>query len=124
MELESNTSQTHASYLVIDNLFFLMAIGGGAALLRAIAAADLDVNVAGPTGKTLLMRAVHFTAKCRGKLRQKIVVGIICLLHHGADPNIADDRGLTAFVLALQLHQRDIAELLFLSGAEFKSGIH
>ena len=53
-----------------------------------------------------------------------MVAGIAHVLHHGADPNLADDRGLTAFVLALRLHQRDIAELLFLSGAEFRSSVH
>jgi ankyrin repeat protein len=124
VEPEARKSQTRTSYLVIDNLFFLMAMGDGAAVLRAIAAAGLDVNVAGPTGKTLLMRAVHFAAQCDGKLRRKMVEGISCLLHHGANPNLADERGLTAFTSALKLGQRDIAELLFLSSAKFRSRIH
>src|SRR5579864_5869745 len=101
-----------------------MAYEDGAALLQSIAAAGVDVNVADPSGKTLLMRAVQFAAQCQGKQRRRIVEGISCLLHHGADPNLADERGLTAFVLALKLRQRDIAELLFLSGAKFRSRIH
>ena len=123
MEREAKTSQTRARYVVIDNLFFLMANGGGAAVLRAIAAAELDVNVADPTGKTLLMRAVQFAAQYQGKQRRKIVEGISCLLHHGADPNLADECGLTAFTSALKLGQRDIAEMLFLSSAKFRSRI-
>ena len=68
--------------------------------------------------------AVCFAAQCQGKLRRKMVEGISCLLDHGADPNLADDRGETSFTSALKLHQRDIAELLFLSGVKFRSRIH
>jgi ankyrin repeat protein len=47
-----------------------------------------------------------------------------CLLENHADPNLADNDGLTAFDVALQLQQKDIIEILFNHGAKFPSSIH
>ena len=124
MEPEARTSETRVEYKVIGNLFATMGTRGGAALLRAIAKAGVDVNVADPSGKTLLLCAVDFAALCDDKMRVRIAEGVFFLLHHGADPNLADDRGRTPFMLALMWRQKLIAELLFLSGANFRSRVH
>ena len=100
-----------------------MAYEDGETLLRVIRAAGLDVNVADPSGKTLIMYATAYAAQNSDKAGRNMVAAIAHLLHHGANLNLADERGLTAFGLALKLHQRDIAELLLLAGAEFRSRI-
>ena len=124
MELEAKNIQICADDHTMSELTLTMAYKGSATLLPAIAAAGVDVNVVDFSGMTLLMYATLYATLCSDKPRRNTVAGIAQLLHHGADPNLADDRGLTAFFLALKLHQRDIAELLFLSGADFRSGIH
>jgi len=124
MELEASRSQTRVDNPVIGDLFLTMAMKDRAALLRAIAAAGVDVNVASPKGKTLLLLAVELASICDYKLRRRMMAGICCLLDHGADPNLADDRGETPLSVALQFRQRDLTELLFLSGAQPKSRIH
>jgi hypothetical protein len=77
------------------DLFLVLATKDGAMLLRAIAAAGVDVNVAGPKGKTLLLLAVELASICDYKLRRRMMAGICCLLDHGADPNLANDMGET-----------------------------
>jgi ankyrin repeat protein len=123
MEPETRKSQTRGAYMVVGDLFLTMALRDGAALLQAIAASGVDVNVADPSGKTLLLHAVRFAAQPDGKLRRRMVEGITCLLDHGADPNLADDQGQTPFTAALKLGQKNIAELLLLSGAKFRSRV-
>jgi ankyrin repeat protein len=71
------------------------------------------------------MHAVHFAATYKtDKLRKKIVAGISYLLRHGANLNLADERGDTALSLALKLRQKDIAKLILIHGADVPSTIH
>jgi ankyrin repeat protein len=91
--------------------------------LRAIAAAGVDANAADPSGRTILMHLVRFAVRATGKLRRRIYAGIACLLENHADPNLADEDGLTPFDVALKLQQKDVIEILFNHGAKFPSSI-
>jgi ankyrin repeat protein len=71
------------------------------------------------------MHAVHFAAKYKtDTLRKKVVAGIAYLVRHGANLNLADECGDTAFGLALKLRQKDIAKLMLIHGANFPSRIN
>jgi ankyrin repeat protein len=96
---------------------------GGEALFHEIKEAGVDVNVADPSGRTLLLHAVHLAATCTDKLRQRVVDSITCLLQNGADVNLAAERGQTPLSLALTLRQKDLAWLLLEHGAEATPGI-
>ena len=100
-----------------------MALRGETGLREEMAARGVTADVADPSGRTLLMYAVHFAARCRGTLRRRTVAGVICLLQNGADPNRTDDRGETALTLAITYRQKDIAILLLEHGAKPQSAI-
>jgi len=70
------------------------------------------------------MHLVMFASGARRKLRTRMLSGIACLLENHADPNLADNNGLTPFDVALKLQQKDIIEIFFNHGAKFPSSIH
>jgi ankyrin repeat protein len=71
----------------------------------------VDVNVADPSGRTLLLHAVDLASTCTYELRPRIVETVACLLQNGADANLADDQGQTPLSLALTFRQKDLAWL-------------
>ena len=123
MEVDARKSHPCVNYILVSHLFLCMVQRGGKALLRKIRAAGVDVNVAGPSGRTLLLYAVHLASTCTDKLRPRIVETVACLLQNGADANLADDWGQTPLSLALTLSQKDLAWLLLEHGAEATPGI-
>ena len=123
MTSTSQRAKTDGDYMLVGGLFLAIALRDEAALLREMAAAGVDANIADPSGRTLLMHTVYFAAQCDGELRRRMVAGIACLLQNNADPNLADACGETASSLALKLRQRDIAKLLLEHGANAVPGI-
>lgn len=123
MEVNERRSPTCVDYMLAGHLFFGMVQRGDKALLREIIAAGVDVNVADPSGRTLLLHAVHLASTCTDKLRPRIVETVAFLLQNGANANLADDEGHTPLRLALTLRQRDLAWLLLENGAESTPGI-
>lgn len=97
---------------------------GDTAMLREILAVGVDVNVADPSGRTLLLHAVHLASTCTKKLRPRFVETVALLLQNGANANLADDWCQTPLSLALTLRQNDLAWLLLERGAEATPGIH
>lgn len=91
--MADNFEDIIAPYGVVGHLFVTMGLQDEG-LLQAIEAAGVDVNVADPSGKTLLMHAAHCAAICKkGKLRRRMLAGISLLLKNGANVNLADERG-------------------------------
>jgi ankyrin repeat protein len=123
VEIDEGRSHTCVDYILVGRLFLCMVQRGGEALLREIIAAGVDVNVADPSCRTLLLHAVHLAATCTDKLQPRIVETVSCLLQNGADANLADDWGQTPLSLALTLRQKDLAWLLLEHGAEATPGI-
>src|SRR5260370_26339767 len=117
----------YASHQLVCELLKTMILNDGETVLQALERAGVDVNVADCSGKTLLMHAVHFAAKHKyktDKLRKKLLAGITYLVRNGANLNLADECGETAFGLALKLGQKDIAKLMLIHGANFPSTIN
>ena len=50
------------------------------ALLKAIRTAGVDVNITDSNGRTLLMFAVYYAARCRDTVRPRMTEAIHCLL--------------------------------------------
>ena len=76
MEPEARTGQTRADYEILRGLFLSLAYEDDETLLRVIWANGLDVNVADPSGKTLLLSAVDFAAQCADKMRVRMAEGV------------------------------------------------
>jgi ankyrin repeat protein len=106
------------------SVFLTEAEKGASSLLRAIYKAGVDINAADPYGRTILMHLVMYAPRVTAKLRRRIFAGIACLLANQADPNLADENGLTPFDVALKLQHKDIIEILFTHRAKFSSSIH
>ena len=111
MEVDARKSDTCVDYMLVGRLFLCMVQRGGEALLRKIRAAGVDVNVADPSGRTLLLHAVDLASTCTKKLRPRIVEAVACLLQNGANANLADDRGQTPLSLVLTAPKRSCLAL-------------
>jgi ankyrin repeat protein len=112
------------SFDLLRSLIATMCLKNSADLLEAIRNAGVDVNIADPNGRTLLMFAIYHAALCKDTTRPKMVEAIHWLLQNGANVNLADLGGMTAFSLAVTSRQKDFAMLLFKHGAAFPSQIH
>src|ERR1043166_8963168 len=108
----------------MDDLFITLLLHGGSAALQAIAAAGLDVNVADSEGRTLVMLAVHYAARCSGAQKTRIMAAITCLLANGADVDLRDEIGQSALSRAITLRQKAIAKLLIEQGGDLRSTIN
>jgi ankyrin repeat protein len=69
-------------------------------IIELLVAAGADVNYSGSDGTTPIMQAVWFGATDE----------VECLMNHGADPRITDDKGQTAVSIARKRGHNDLCE--------------
>jgi ankyrin repeat protein len=123
--VDNNDDQVNAAPVELQKrLIAARCEKGHTGLVEVIKNTGGDVNVTDAYGRTVLMFAVYYAARCKAMERPKLIVAISWLLYHGANADLVDTCGQIAFDYALKLLQKDIIKMLFNHGAKFPSSIH